>query len=82
MAGLMAELGTRCKFPIVRHRTVENKNSSRRMHIYFSQSSAQRFVMTEERTTQGREFTELLEEPPGKSLTAIEGECLNKLDGK
>nr|WP_172687337.1 hypothetical protein [Vibrio parahaemolyticus] len=75
----MFQLATSCKGRIERHRTVGDKNAPKRMHIYFSLESQQRFVMTEEKTKQGREFTELREEQQGKSLSAIEGECMEEL---
>lgn len=79
MASLMFQLATSCKGRIERHRTVGKKNATRRMHIYFSLESQQRFVMTEEKTKEGRQFTELREEQKGKSLCAIEGECEQEL---
>ncbi|BDP33335.1 hypothetical protein R7D97_16385 [Vibrio sp. Vb5031] len=79
MASLMFQLASSCKGRIERHRTVGDKNAPKRMHIYFSLDSRQRFVMTEEKTKQGREFTELREEQLGKSLCAIEGECMQEL---
>ncbi|HHY0525246.1 TPA: hypothetical protein ACVU4L_001901 [Vibrio parahaemolyticus] len=79
MASLMFQLASSCKGRIERHRTVGDKNAPKRMHIYFSLDSRQRFVMTEEKTKQGREFTELREEQLGKSLCAIEGECMEEL---
>ncbi|HBK7908945.1 TPA: hypothetical protein ACGCW7_002684 [Vibrio cholerae O1] len=79
MASLMFQLATSCKGRIERHRTVGDKNAPKRMHIYFSLESQQRFVMTEEKTKQGREFTELREEQQGKSLSVIEGECMEEL---
>ncbi|HBC3591531.1 TPA: hypothetical protein KDZ08_003366 [Vibrio parahaemolyticus] len=79
MASLMFQLASSCKGRIERHRTVGDKHAPKRMHIYFSLDSRQRFVMTEEKTKQGREFTELREEQLGKSLCAIEGECMQEL---
>ncbi|EPR7484017.1 TPA: hypothetical protein ACGSTL_001325 [Vibrio parahaemolyticus] len=79
MASLHLELAKCCKGPIEHHRTVGNKQASKRLHIYFSIESRQRFVMTEEKTNEGRQFSELREEQPGKSLIAIEGECEKEL---
>ena len=75
MASLMMELARSYEGRVVRHRTVGDKNASKRLHIYFSMESRQRFVMTEE----NREFTELRQEEKGKSLIAIEGECETEL---
>ncbi|WP_288986055.1 hypothetical protein [uncultured Pseudoalteromonas sp.] len=76
---LHLELAKLCKGKILRHRTVGHKRASKRLHIYFSISSRQRFVMTEERTDKGRQFSELVEEKLGKSLIQIEGECEQRL---
>lgn len=75
MASLMMQLARSYEGRVVRHRTVGEKGASKRMHIYFSMESRQRFVITEK----NREFTELREEEKGKSLSTIEGECENEL---
>ncbi|WP_024604581.1 MULTISPECIES: hypothetical protein [unclassified Pseudoalteromonas] len=79
MASLHFRLAQISKGPILRHRTVGHRLASKRMHIYFSIGSRQRFIMTEEKTKNGRKFTELKEDDLGKSLIQIEGECELKL---
>jgi hypothetical protein len=79
MASLHLELAKSCKGRIKHHRTVGNKQANKRLHIYFSIESRQRFVMKEEKTDEGRKFLELREHQPGKSLIAIEGECEQEL---
>ena len=65
---------------IEHHRTVGNKNSPKRLQIFFSIESRQRFIMTEEKVgAKGKQFTQLREERLGKSLIAIEGECEREL---
>lgn len=79
MASMHFELAKKCKGRIEHHRTVGSKQAEKRLHIYFSIESRQRFVMTEENTDEGRKFSQLREEQPGKSLIAIEGECEQEL---
>lgn len=70
------ELAKRANGRIQHHSTVGGEFGSKRLQIYFSVESRQRFVITEERVGKsGRHFTNLKEEPPGKSLLVIQGEC-------
>ena len=76
MSSKFFELAQRSKGPIQHHATVGDKSAPKRLQIFFSVESRQRFVITEEKVgTNGRQFTELKEEAPGKSLLAIQGEC-------
>lgn len=63
---------------LMHHRTVKN-NMGRKFHIYFSQDTFARFVLTEDHDHKGkgtRVFTELRQLPNGRSLLSIEGELL------
>ena len=77
------QLAMLTKGPLSHHRTVSDANGTKKLQIYFSAQSRQRFVVTEERFgNKGKKFTEIRQEPPGKSLIAIEGECEQQLLSK